>query len=112
VQNVVLRSVFQYQWIQTSTVVEIAIYREWSGYKTKEGPLMQASVSMFNPDWDTEMDSIENTTLERKWGRELQNFFGKEGIGHKNAGLQGLKAEIQVIQDLLSDAVTVGGSLI
>lgn len=106
VQSVVMRSVFQYQWISTSNTVEIAIYREWKGFNTRPAPVIQASVSMFNPDWDAEMDSIEHTTQERKWDRQLHNFFGKDGVSHKNTGLSGLMTEVREVQRLLSDAAT------
>lgn len=104
VQSVVVRSVFQYMWINTHNVIEIALYREWNGWNTNPEPVMQASVSMFNADWDTEMESIENTTLERKWDQQLHNFFGQYGVSHKNTGLLGLVTEIREVQGFLSDA--------
>lgn len=104
VQSVVMRSVFQYQWTNSANIVEIAIYREWPGCDTRRAPAMQASVSMFNPDWEAHMDSIENTSLDRKWDPEMHNFFGKEGVGHRITGLRGLIAEIREIQQLLSVA--------
>ena len=104
VEGVVMRSVFQYMWINTGNIVEIAIYREWKGCNTKPAPAMQASVSIFNPDWDSEMVSIENTTTERIWDRSLHNFFGKDGVSHNNMGLSCLIAEIREIQHHLHDA--------
>ena len=110
VKKVVMRSVFQYQWIQTANVVEVAIYREWYGFDTRPEPKMQASISMFNPDWDTEMGSIENTTFERQWDEQLSNFFGKKEAG-KRSGLKGFMIEIREVQRLLSDAAIVVTSM-
>lgn len=94
-------------WIDTDNVVEIAIYREWDGWNTIAEPAMQASVSMFNSAWDSEMESIENSTLERKWDRQLHNLFGKEDVSHKNTGIQGLMAEVVEVQRLLSEAAAI-----
>ena len=107
VQSVIMRSVFQYMWTQTSNVIEVAIYREWDGYNTKREPAVQASVSMFNPDWDSEMESVENHTEGRNWDHQLHNFFGKEGVSHKTTGLSGLIHEIREVQGLLSEAAKV-----
>jgi len=94
VERVVMRSVFQYMWVNTSNIIEVAIYREWEGCNTKREPMMQASVSMFNPDWDSEMESVEHHTEPRNWHPQLHNFFG--------TGLQGLIHEIREVQDLLA----------
>jgi hypothetical protein len=102
VQSVIMRSVFQYMRINTSNIIEIAIYREWEGYSTKRAPVMQASVSMFNPDWDSEMESVEAHTEIRKWDHQLHNFFRKDGVSHKNTGLSRLIHEIREVQDLLA----------
>lgn len=102
VHGVIMRSVFQYMWLHTGNVVEIAIYREWDSEKTT--PHMQASVSMFNPDWDSEMASMEDHTEGRNWDAQLHNFFGKDGVSHLNTGLKGLVHEIREVQGLLSEA--------
>ena len=111
VQSVIMRSIFQYMWVNTSNIIEIAIYREWDGCNTKRAPAMQASVSMFNPDWDSEMESVENHMEGRNWDYQLHNFFGKDGVSHKNTGLSGLIHEIRDVQGLLSEAAKVYTSL-
>ena len=98
-----MRSVSQYQRISSSNVIEIAIYREWAGINTNPAPKMSASISMFNPDWDTEMRSIENTTSERQWDRDLHNFFGKEEP-NTCSGLTELLVDIHEVQRLLCQA--------
>ncbi|KAG0649800.1 hypothetical protein D0Z07_3535 [Hyphodiscus hymeniophilus] len=105
IKNVVMRSVFQYQWTPTSNIVEIAIYREWAGVDTRSAPKMQASISMFGADWDMEMESVNDTISGRNWDKELSNFFGQEQA-HERSGFKGLMAEIREIQRLLKTAST------
>lgn len=106
VRSVVVRSVFQYQITHTANTVEIAIYREWRGCDTKKAPTIQASVSMLNPNWDDEMMSIENSTAsERRWDRDMSNFFGGEGTSNIRQGLPSLITDIREVQKLLSAGI-------
>ena len=103
IDRVVVRSVAQYQTQDSGFVVEVAIYRTWGqGQSTKAKPAMASSVSMFHPDWDLEMESIENTTKERSWDRRLRNFF-EPGMGRED-GLEHFLLEVQNIQGFLSAA--------
>lgn len=103
VQSLVMRSVFEYQIVQTGNVVEIAIYREWPGCDTRGVPTTEASVSMLHPNWEDEMQSIEHmTTSERSWDRDMINFFGKEESTERRAGLPALFADVREVQRLLA----------
>jgi hypothetical protein len=83
-------------------VVEIAIYRAWTGSKTECEPKVSAGVAMFHHDWDLQMEAIKNSTDRRHWKSDLSNFFciGNDGSG----GLQGFIDEVETIQGFLSDA--------
>ena len=101
IDRVVVRSVAQYKTQDSGYVVEIAIYRRW-GRSMRADPVMESSVSMFHPNWDLEMESIENTTKERAWDCRLRNFF-EPGSGREN-GLEHFLLEVQNIQGFLSAA--------
>jgi len=101
VRNVVVRSVYQYMLKETGYIVEIAVYREWDGCNTAKEPKMLSSVSMFHPVWDGQMDSIEYTTKERDWDRQLRCFF--EGPD-QNGGIPKFMEDVILIQGLLTDA--------
>lgn len=98
---VVVRSVYQYLLRGSGYIVEIAVYREWNGYNTSGEPKMLSSVSMFHPVWDDQMDSIENTTRERDWDRQLNCFFERQDQG---GGIRKFMEDVILIQGLLSDA--------
>ncbi|PBP20676.1 hypothetical protein BUE80_DR008580 [Diplocarpon rosae] len=102
ITGVVVKSVIQYKIVDSGHVVEIALYREWSGTATKEVPSMEASVSLFHPDWDEWMESIENTTRSRKFGDRLCNLFhdGTPGQG----SMQTFFEKMTMVQGLLVDA--------
>ena len=82
--------------------VETSIYREWDGNNTKREPTILAGVSLFHSDWDSEMESIEGTTKERKWDRELSTFFRPSRAPAD--GLAEFLDAVRQIQGLLSDA--------
>ncbi|KAL5315570.1 hypothetical protein ACEPPN_016438 [Leptodophora sp. 'Broadleaf-Isolate-01'] len=75
IQSIVVRSVIQYKFLDSGFFVELAIFREWLGANTMGEPTMKASVSMFHPEWDTHMESIEHTTRIRDFGTGLTNLF-------------------------------------
>ncbi|OWP03839.1 hypothetical protein B2J93_2684 [Marssonina coronariae] len=102
IAGVVVKSVVQYKIVDSGHIVEIAIYREWSGTATKEVPSMRASVSLFHPDWDEWMESIENTTRSRKFGNHLCNLFhdGTPGQGSIDTFFE----KMMMVQGLLADA--------
>ena len=100
VRTVVVRSIYQYLLRDSGYIVEIAVYREWSGYNTTGPPKMLSSVSMFHPVWDDQMGSIENTTRARNWDPQLSCFFGE----HESGGTRKFMEEVVLMQGLLSDA--------
>jgi hypothetical protein len=104
VTSVCLRSVFQYMIIETSNVVEVSIYRTWDSFNTKRTPLMEAGVSIFNQDWDDQMESVENHTEPRNWHPQLENFFGREGAGQTDKGIKGLFKQVRTVQEMLVEA--------
>jgi hypothetical protein len=83
-------------------VIEIAIYRTWY-QNTNSEPETDARVSMFHPQWDLDMESIENTTNQRIWDRGLNTFFDN-GIEQDSNGFENFLAEVETIQGFLCDA--------
>ena len=61
---------------------------------------MKASVSMYHPEWDTHMESIEHTTRVRDFGPGLANLFNCQ-----TAWLNPFMDEIAFTQGLLVDVV-------
>jgi hypothetical protein len=89
-----MRSVIQYALQNSGFVVELSFYRTWYGPDTKPEPQIAASISMFHPQWDWQMESMENSTAGRNWKRGLSNFFEN--------GFDAFFNEVQEIQELLS----------
>jgi hypothetical protein len=98
IDKLVIRSVSQYAFQGSGYVVEIILDRTWDGPDTRSDPRIVASVSLFHPQWDWEMESKEHSTQERKWKRDLSNFFEN--------GFEGFFAAIQFVQDLLGNAAS------
>ena len=94
ITKLVMRSVIQYALQNSGFVVELSFYRTWYGPDTKPEPQIAASISMFHPQWDWQMESMENSTAGRNWKRGLSNFFEN--------GFDAFFNEVQEIQDLLS----------
>ena len=94
ITKLVMRSVIQYALQNSGFVVELSFYRTWYGLDTKLEPQIAASISMFHPQWDWQMESMENSTAGRNWKRGLSNFFEN--------GFDAFFNEVQEIQDLLS----------
>lgn len=94
ITKLVMRSVIQYALQNSGFVVELSFYRSWYGPDTKPEPQIAASISMFHPRWDLEMESMENSTAGRNWKRGLSNFFEN--------GFDTFFNEVQEIQELLS----------
>jgi len=92
-----MRSVIHYALQSTGFVIEIAFYRTWYGPDTRDEPELVAGIAMYHPQWDMEMESIENSTQGRKWKKGLSNFF--EG------GFDEFLNELRGIQELLSTTV-------
>ncbi|KAH7323734.1 hypothetical protein BKA65DRAFT_481536 [Rhexocercosporidium sp. MPI-PUGE-AT-0058] len=98
IETVVVRSVIQYKFLDSDFFVELAIFREWDGANTTGEPIMKASVSMFHPEWDTHMESIEHTTRIRDFGPGLANLFN-----YQTEWLVPFLDEIAFTQGLLVD---------
>jgi hypothetical protein len=96
INKLVMRSASQYAFQSSGYVVEITLDRTWDGPDTRSDPRMVASVSLFHPQWDWEMESMEYSTQERKWKSDLSNFFEN--------GFEDFFAAIQFVQDLLGNA--------
>jgi hypothetical protein len=94
ITKLVMRSVIQYALQNSGFVVELSFYRTWYGPDTKPEPQIAASISMFHPQWDWEMESMENSTAGRNWKRGLSNFFEN--------GFDAFFNEVQEVQELLS----------
>ncbi|RDL42028.1 uncharacterized protein BP5553_02007 [Venustampulla echinocandica] len=102
VDTVVVRSTIRFRMRDSGYIVEIAIYREWCGRDTATEPDVQASVSMFHPDWDVEMESLENTTRMRNWDAQLRQLFNNGT--ESTHGVQGFVGQVETIRGYLSDA--------
>ncbi|KAE9377173.1 hypothetical protein N431DRAFT_555423 [Stipitochalara longipes BDJ] len=94
ITKLVMRSVIQYALQSTGFVIEISFYRTWYGQDTREEPQIAAGISMYHPQWDLEMESIENSTQGRNWKRDLSNFF--------EDGFDDFLNELRGVQELLS----------
>lgn len=62
---------------------------------------MKTSVSMFHPEWDTQMESIEHTTRVRDFGPGLVHLFNGQ-----TAWLEPFLDEVAFTQGLLVDVAT------
>lgn len=91
-----IRSAVQYAFQSSGYIVEITLDRLWDGPDTRPEPQYVTSVALFHPQWDHEMESLENRTEGRNWKRNLSNFF--------QGGFGGFIAAIQTVQELLIDA--------
>jgi hypothetical protein len=96
INNLVMRSVIQYAFQGSGYIVEITLNRTWDGADTTTEPGMTANVAMFHPQWDWEMESIEQSTEGRNWKRGLSTFFEN--------GFENFLAAVQTIQGFLSNA--------
>ncbi len=76
--------------------MEITLNRTWDRTDTSTEPSMTANVAMFHPQWDLEMESIEQSTDGRNWKRGLSTFFEN--------GFENFLAAVQTIQGFLSNA--------
>lgn len=101
ITSVVVRSVIQYKLINSGFFVEVSIFREWIGDRMRGQPTMKTSVSMFHPEWDTQMESIEHTTRVRDFGPGLVHLFNGQ-----TAWLEPFLDEVAFTQGLLVDVAT------
>lgn len=91
-----MQSVIQYAFQGSGYILEITLNRTWDGPDAATEPGMTASVAMFHPQWDWEMESIEQSTDGRNWKRGLSTFFEN--------GFENFLAAVQTIQGFLSNA--------
>lgn len=96
INKLVMQSVIQYAFQGSGYIAEITLNRTWDGPDTSTEPGMTANVAMFHPQWDWEMESIEQSTDGRNWKRGLGTFFEN--------GFENFLAAVQTIQGFLSDA--------
>ncbi len=98
-----MKSVVQYKVEESGYVIEIAIYRGWDGSNTRDEPTVQAAVSLFHPNWDTQMEAIEHTTRVRNFGPGLRNLF--HNGTDDGEGIEDFLTEVETIQGFLADAI-------
>ncbi|CAG8982766.1 hypothetical protein HYALB_00001047 [Hymenoscyphus albidus] len=102
----VTRSKISYMLAESGYHIDITIYREWAS-RSRESPntipepVIKAGVTMYHPDWDHEMMSIEETTNQRSWDPELSQIFGKGET--KYHGIDHFLAEVEKVVGLLSN---------
>lgn len=101
VNRINVKSAIEYKMKSSGCVIEIAIYREWTGEKIVGEPTTKASVSLYHPGWDDEMESIEHTTRVRNFGPGLINLFN---TSYETKGIPNFLAEVETIQGFLVDA--------
>jgi len=122
IDEVHIRSVYEYVFTQSQYVIEIAIYRSWQGCDVVgRDPEIQTSVSLYHRVWDEETGqghpvnlnsmkltsavSIENTTHDRSWDRDLKCFFEQK---YQIGGIEGFLDHVVFIQDMLVNAAKEG----
>ena len=121
IDEVHIRSVYEYVFTGSQYIIEIAIYRSWQGCEVVgRNPKIQTSVSLYHRVWDEETGttlrrferlelisavSIENTTNERSWDRDLKCFFERK---YQIGGIQGFLDHVVSIQDMLVNAEKEG----
>lgn len=110
VKEIVIRSCYDYQFLQSDYILEIAIYRSWTRDEWKQSPKpapkVESSITMYHPFWDFEMVETKNTAKIRTWDKELNCFFPvpEDAGGETSAwkgGLQGLLYEARAIKEML-----------
>ncbi|KAG9239466.1 hypothetical protein BJ875DRAFT_479369 [Amylocarpus encephaloides] len=102
VDSVVLRTKKQYKLKGSGYILEVTIYRQWNCRDTAKEPDVQASVSMYHPEWDIEMANIEGTTYVREWNKDLTQFFNNgEDETH---GVRGFLKEVGIIATCVGEA--------
>jgi len=91
-KEVVLRSVYSYQFGTSGYIVEIAVYRTWRKSLAKGSlsweklmsttePRIESSISMYNRMWDWTTTEAWDKTRSRNWDPQLRCFFGEEEVG-------------------------------
>lgn len=106
VTTAVVRSKISYMLAKSGHHVDLTIYREWYGTNSQPNatlePVIKGGVSMYHPQWDNEMLSIEETTIQRQWDDQLSQLFDtgpKERPGHV---IDHFLEEVDYVADLLS----------
>ncbi|RFU35360.1 hypothetical protein B7463_g1011, partial [Scytalidium lignicola] len=103
VDEVVVRSVWRYRVKESGYEVQISIYRVWRAGATNKDPEMSCGITISHPIWDEQMQSVDHTTQERRWGTQLENFFPSKGI-EKSDGFDDFLNEIGFIQRYICEA--------
>lgn len=80
VEKVTLSSIYRFKTSTGGYCLEFTINREWEGLKTIPEPKVSAGVTMFHDQWDSDMNSNENTTADRGWAKDMSNFFPNGGF--------------------------------
>lgn len=106
IKTAVVRSKISYMLANSGYHIDLTIYREW--YSTNDQPnatlepVIKAGVSMYHPQWDSEMLSIEETTIQRFWDDQLSQLFDtgpRERPGHV---IDHFLGEVDYVAGLLS----------
>ncbi|KAL3420754.1 hypothetical protein PVAG01_07199 [Phlyctema vagabunda] len=100
VEEVVLKTVAQFPIKNSSYIVEVTIYRRWSGCNTKPEPETSCAISMRNYRWDSAMVSTEDSLQERDWQPQLKDFFPPDAEG--GDGFVDLVDQIQRVRHILT----------
>ncbi|KAH8808406.1 hypothetical protein F5884DRAFT_857939 [Xylogone sp. PMI_703] len=102
INEVVVRSVWRYRVKETGYEIQVSIYRVWSACPTDGDPEMSCGITVSHPVWDEQMQYIDDTTQERRWGEQLENFFPTKFGG--GDGFDALLDEIAFIQGYICEA--------
>lgn len=107
IKTAVVRSKISYMLAKSGYHVDLTIYREWycttgQPNATLE-PVIKAGVSMYHPQWDSQMMSIEETIIQREWDDDLNQLFNPlvpmERPGHV---IDHFLGEVNYVAELLS----------
>ncbi|APA14861.1 predicted protein [Sclerotinia sclerotiorum 1980 UF-70] len=80
VDKVTLQSVYRFKTRAGGYCLEFTINRDWDGLRTKPEPNVSAGITMFHDQWDVDMESNEHTMADRKWEKDMSNFFPDGGF--------------------------------
>ncbi|CAD6446474.1 fce0e70d-13b0-4d60-914a-a50e0cb76599 [Sclerotinia trifoliorum] len=80
VDKVTLQSVYRFKTRSGGYCLEFTINRDWDGLRTTPEPNISGGITMFHDQWDIDMESNEHTTADRKWEKDMSNFFPDGGF--------------------------------
>ena len=100
VERVVMR-IFK----DTAYVVEVTVYRTWLGSDTTGAHTASCGVSMYNIDWDTNMNSLEDIRSRRNWSPSLKEFFPASSRDSLQDGFDSFLDRVRTISTIVGQSL-------